>query len=388
MTQCPDQIRSKYNWARQPTLAQPALFGDAAQDCGLIGDSPAIPRVLRTVNKLADDVSPVLITGESGVGKELVARAVHQRSQLASRVFLPVDSASLVGSLMESELFGHTKGAFTGAVENKQGLARAADGGTLFLDEIGELPIEVQAKLLRLLQEGEVRPIGAVKPVRVQVRILAATNRDLTDEVASGRFREDLLFRLKVISIKIPPLRERREDIPRLTRFFLDRNSLKQLSLSSAAYKAFLEYDWPGNVRELENVVRSLVALSSRPVIELADLPSPLPSFAQSLGDRDAEPSEILPLAEVERRHILRAVEITKGDMRAAALMLGISRTTLYRKLNAYRNGDGKKEKNIRRDSDGQGRLFGQVGRPFNPVPRPFGGWNTNDSRSGSTADL
>jgi two-component system response regulator HydG len=294
-------------------------------------------RVLHTIEKLEGDTTPVLITGESGVGKELVARAVHLVSPLAGRVFLPVDSASLVGSLMESELFGHTKGAFTGAVEQKSGLVRAADGGTLFLDEIGELPPEVQAKLLRLLQEGEIRPIGATRPIPVSVRIVAATNRDLETDVKAARFRKDLYYRLNVINIHLPPLRERREDIPDLIAHFSRRYAIHQVSLSDEVMEAFLAYHWPGNVRELENAIRRTMALKSNPVIQVSDLPSALRNFSERLHSPGDNESDILPLAEVERRHILKAVEATQGDMATAALMLQIGRTTLYRKIKQYR---------------------------------------------------
>ena len=294
-------------------------------------------QVLRTIEKLHGDCSPVLITGESGVGKELVARAVHLVSPLAGRVFLPVDSASLIGSLMESELFGHTKGAFTGAVDTKPGLVRAADGGTLFLDEIGELPQEVQAKLLRVLQEGEIRPIGATKPIPVNVRILAATNRDLEAEVKAARFRKDLYYRLNVINIHLPPLRERREDIPPLVEHFSRRYAIHNVSVAEDVMQAFLAYHWPGNVRELENAIRRMMALKSNPVVQVADLPSSLRNFAERLHSPPQHPEEILPLAEIERRHILKAVERTRGDISTAAIMLKIGRTTLYRKIKQYR---------------------------------------------------
>ncbi len=312
------------------------FFGDSAENFGLVGDSPPIQSVLRTIHKLRNDSSPVLITGESGVGKELVARAVHRVSPLAENLFLAVDAASLVGSLMESELFGHMRGAFTGATESKLGLVRAADGGTLFLDEIGELTPEVQGKLLRVLQEGEMRPIGSTKPLKVTVRIVAATNRDLVADIQSRRFRKDLYYRLNVISIHVPPLRDRRRDIVTLARHFIQKHAVRRVILSDEALNALKDYDWPGNIRELENVIRRMVALKSNPIVLVEDLPPSLRDFAgpalpgESFG-------EIVPLAEVERIHILKAIEFTKGDMNAAALMLGIGRTTLYRKMKSYR---------------------------------------------------
>jgi two-component system response regulator HydG len=309
----------------------------AAENYGLVGDSPQIQHVLRTVAKLSNNDSPVLITGESGVGKELVARALWRTSSLREQVFLPVDSASLVGSLMESELFGYVKGAFTGAASDKLGLVRAADGGTLFLDEVGELTPEIQAKLLRVLQESEVRPIGATRSVKVRVRILAATNRDLEADVANRQFRKDLFYRLNVVPIRIPPLRERPQDIVTLARHFIAKYAVHNVTLSDEALIVFVEHDWPGNVRELENIIRGLVALKSNPVVQASDLPQSLQELAARTRGRMPPGAEVIrPLAQVERQQILRAVRITKGDMTTAAHLLGIGRTTLYRKLKLY----------------------------------------------------
>ena len=316
---------------------QPLFEGDPTQ-FGLVGDSPQLQGVLRTIEKLKTNESPVLIVGESGVGKELLARALHAASPLRDKKFLPVDSSSLVGSLMESELFGYVKGAFTGAVENKIGLVRAAEGGTLFLDEIGELTTEVQAKLLRLLQENEIRPIGGTQPIKVHVRILAATNRDLPAGIAAGTFRQDLYYRLNVISIRIPPLRERKSDIPPLVEHFLKKYAVHEVSLSDEVLGRLMKHPWPGNVREIENAIRSMVALRSNPVIELNDLPTKLRRSIDPYQEVDLGlASEIIPLAEIERRHILRAIEHTRGDVQTAALLLGIGKTTLYRKLKDYR---------------------------------------------------
>ena len=286
--------------------------------------------------QLPDLGSPVLIIGESGVGKELVARALHEVSPLADNVFLPVDSATLVGTLMESELFGHVRGAFTGAIDNKPGLVRAAAGGTLFLDEIGELTSEVQAKLLRLLQESEVRPIGATKPIKVNVRVLAATNSDLGAAVEEGTFRKDLYYRLKVITIRVPPLREHPADILPLARHFIAKYAVHAVSLSEAVERRFVEHDWPGNIRELENAIRHMVVMQSNPVIETHDLPS---NLCRPDAPANGVPGEveILPLEEMERRHILKALEHTKHDMHTTAILLGIGKTTLYRKLKKYR---------------------------------------------------
>lgn len=326
---------------------QPAFEG-AHSDFGLVGDSPQIQNVLRIIKKLSRDTSPILILGESGVGKELVARAVHQVSPLAAKVFLPVDAATLVGSLMESELFGHVKGAFTGAIGN-QGLVRSADGGTLFLDEIGELTPPAQAKLLRLLQEQEVRPVGSAQPVKVNVRILAATNRDLEQAIKDGTFRDDLYYRLKVVTIRVPPLRERKSDILPLARHFVAKYAMQPVSVSDTVIERFLDYPWPGNVRELENTVRRMVALQSKSVLREKDLPTAFQRRGLPRSNGGDEAATILPLSEVERRHILRAVEHVKGDLQAAAHLLGIGKTTLYRKLRQYSTEETKE----------QGRLFG-----------------------------
>ncbi len=320
-------------------MQQHLLFDDAPNDFGLIGCSPRIQRVLRTIRKLHNDSSTVLITGESGVGKELAARALHSVSSLANKKFLAVDAASLVGSLMESELFGHTRGAFTGAVRDKPGLVRAAEGGTLFLDEIGELSPDLQAKLLRLLQEKEIRPIGSTHPVRVNVRILAATNRDLTEEVRAGRFRKDLYYRLYVICVHLPPLRDRRHDIPLLVKHFLEKYSAGHVVISEHAVERFKVYDWPGNVRELENVIQSIVALKSDPLIHLHDLPSALVEPEERTVSIE-QGADVIPLDDVERQHILHAIEHTQGDVATAAQLLGIGKTTLYRKLKQYRTDD------------------------------------------------
>ncbi len=327
---------------------QPAFEG-ARAEFGLVGDSPQIQNVLRIIEKLRLDTSPVLITGESGVGKELVARAVHQVSSLAGKVFLAVDSASLVGSLAESELFGHVRGAFTGALDHKQGLVRAADGGTLFFDEIGELTPEVQAKLLRLLQEQEIRPVGATQPVRVKVRILAATNRDLKQAVEQGLFRGDLYYRLKVISIHVPPLRERKSDLLPLAKHFITKHALQPASLSDAVITRLLDHNWPGNVRELENAIRRMVALKSKPVMREKDLPTTLQrqDWAALRSEEGDGTGAILPLNEVEKRHILRAVDHTKGDLQAAAHLLGIGKTTLYRKLREYKTEEEGRQRRL-----------------------------------------
>src|SRR5689334_17757915 len=241
---------------------------------GIVGASANIQDVLRMISRLKDTRTPVLVSGESGTGKELVARAIHFRGALAKTPFVAVDCGSLVPTLMESELFGYEKGAFTGAIKSKAGLFQAADGGTIFLDEIGELPLEMQAKLLRVLQEKEVRPVGSNEKVSVDVRVIAATNRDLEAAYREGTFRKDLYFRLNVVTVHMPALRERRSDIPTLVHCFLDRHAPQEsVQVSPAAMKSMLQYDWPGNVRELENAIARALALGDRKTIDVKDLP-------------------------------------------------------------------------------------------------------------------
>src|SRR5207253_8643778 len=241
---------------------------------GIIGSSAKIQEVLRMVSRLKDTRTPVLISGESGTGRELVARAIHFRGALASRPFVAVDCGSLVPTLIESELFGYEKGAFTGAIKSNKGLFQAADGGTIFLDAIGELPTEMQAKLLRVLQEKEIRRVGSNERVKIDVRVIAATNRDLEAAFRNGTFRKDLFFRLNVVSVHLPALRERKGDIPALVELFLDRFALdQQLHVSNAALKCLLQYDWPGNVRVLENCIERAVTLRNHDVLDVLDLP-------------------------------------------------------------------------------------------------------------------
>jgi two-component system, NtrC family, response regulator AtoC len=307
---------------------------------GIIGTSANIQDVLRMISRLKDTRTPVLISGESGTGKELVARAIHFRGTMAQTPFVAVDCGSLVPTLMESELFGYEKGAFTGATKTKSGLFQAANGGTIFLDEIGELPLEMQAKLLRVLQEKEIRPVGSNDQVGVDVRVIAATNRDLEAAYRDGTFRKDLYFRLNVVTVHLPALRDRRSDIPMLVHHFLDRYAPGgNLQVTPAAMKSLLHYDWPGNVRELENCIARAVTLGDHKIIDVNDLPPAIrteqPS-ATPASAQDAASLSTTALAEMERMTILRVFEQANGDKALAGKMLGISRATLYRKLKRY----------------------------------------------------
>jgi len=309
---------------------------------GIVGSSSKIQDVLRMVGRLKDTRTPVLISGESGTGKEMVARAIHYRGTLAKRPFVAVDCGSLAPTLIENELFGYEKGAFTGAFKSKEGLFQSAQGGTIFLDEIGELSLEMQAKLLRALQEKEVRPVGGTQSLRVDVRVIVATNRDLETAHQEGKFRKDLYFRLNVVSLYLPPLRERKSDIASLVHYFLDKFAPgKMISLSAPAMQCMMRYDWPGNVRELENCIERAVALGNRETIDAGDLPPALCSLHQaSLQTSPQSRLRSLPadtdLEVLERKTIQRVFEQVQGDKTLAGKMLGISRATLYRKLKRY----------------------------------------------------
>jgi DNA-binding NtrC family response regulator len=309
----------------------------------IIGRAPEMEKLYRIISKAAQSTHPVLILGESGTGKEMVARSIHFSGPFRDKPFIPVDCGSLVPTLIESELFGYVKGAFTGAAHSKDGLLAIAEGGTVFLDEVGELSVDLQAKLLRAIQEKEIRPVGSTRRIPINVRILAATNRDLEQAVAQGTFRRDLYFRLNVLSLRIPPLRERRQDIPLLAEHFLERlnrDSDQEHSLSDDAMKVMLGYDWPGNVRELENCLERSCALTTNPVIHVGDLPSSITSGRGPASGTDPGAAKIVTMAEVEKRTILEAIEQLNGDKLLAARLLGIGKTTLYRKLKEYASQD------------------------------------------------
>jgi len=305
----------------------------------IIGRAPEMDKLYRIIAKAAHSMHPVLILGESGTGKEMVARAIHFSGPFRDKPFIPVDCGSLVPTLIESELFGHVKGAFTGAAQAKEGLLAIAEGGTVFLDEVGELPVDLQAKMLRALQEKEIRPVGSTKSVPINVRILAATNRDLQKAVVEGAFRRDLYFRLNVLSVRIPPLRERRQDIPLLATSVLERLSQEnrcRYELSDDAMKSLMAYDWPGNVRELENCLQRCCALNSGRLIERLDLPTTITGAPEKFTSNLATEKRIVPLYELEKQAIENAIASLNGDKLMAAKLLGIGKTTLYRKLKEY----------------------------------------------------
>lgn len=309
----------------------------------IVGRAPEMEKLYRIIAKAAHSTHPVLILGESGTGKEMVARSIHFSGPFRDKPFIPVDCGSLVPTLIESELFGYVKGAFTGAVQSKEGLLAIAEGGTVFLDEVGELPVDLQAKLLRAIQEKEIRPVGSTKRSAINVRVLAATNRDLEQGVAQGTFRRDLYFRLNVLSLRIPSLRERRQDIPLLAGHFLDRLSRSsglERTLSDDALKVMLAYDWPGNVRELENCLERACALTTGAALNVHDLPTSIHSVPGTLPASGEASTKIVPIEQVEKQTILNTITQLNGDKLLAARLLGIGKTTLYRKLKEYASQD------------------------------------------------
>jgi transcriptional regulator with GAF, ATPase, and Fis domain len=323
----------------------------------IIGDHPLMQRITALVRRVAVTDATVLITGESGTGKEVVARLVHSLSPRANHPFVPVNCAAIPHELMESELFGHARGAFTGAHSARGGMFQLSNGGTIFLDEVGEIPLSLQPKLLRVLQDGEVRPVGTDRPVGVNVRVIAATNKDLVKETEIGSFREDLFYRLQVIPLHLPPLRSRRSDIPLLIDHFLERANRKYgmaAKISPEASVYLWEYDWPGNVRELENVIERLVVLCENSQIGLADLPANISNFASekklpqpSLSNKELDFRTALK--QFEQRLIDEALRLADGNKAMAARMLKLKRTTLVAKL---RNRSPRKADNEHNRSD------------------------------------
>jgi len=319
--------RREQQWLRQLSYESPRYR--------LVGSSPAMRKVVALIEKVATTDATVLVHGASGTGKELVARALHGNSPRRTRPLVTINCAALQENLLESELFGHEKGAFTGAVAAKPGLVEVAEGGTLFIDEVGEMAPGLQAKLLRVLEDGHYRRVGGTQEMNADVRVVAATNRDLAEEIRNGRFREDLYYRLNVVSIYLPPLRERRGDIAELVEHFLATRQIRPLRsrVDADAMKALLAYSWPGNVRELANVLERAQILAEDHVIAREDLPENVVSAAPASA---AEPGDPRHLSEVERRHVQAVLQEEKGNKVHAARVLGISRRSLYRLIEKY----------------------------------------------------
>ena len=327
------ELDPAYQRSVAPAPLDPSAF--------IIGHHPLMQRIMALVRRVASTDATILITGESGTGKEVVARLIHSLSTRATRPFVPINCAAIPHELMESELFGHIRGAFTGAHSGRSGMFQLSNAGTIFLDEVGEIPLTLQPKLLRVLQDGAVKPVGADQSVAVNVRVIAATNKDLIKEIASGAFREDFFYRLQVIPLHLPPLRSRRSDIALLVKHFLDRANRKYGVLAEISPEANVdlwEYDWPGNVRELENVIERLVVLCENSQIGLTDLPGNIANFAseKKLPQPTLSNKELdfrAALRQFEHRLIDEAMRLADGNKAMAARMLKLKRTTLVAKL-------------------------------------------------------
>ncbi len=322
----------------QTELRHHTRFGE------IIGQTESMQRIYATIEAVSQNKSNILISGENGTGKELVARAIHAKSALAEEPFVAINCGALAETLLESQLFGHRKGAFTGAVEDHEGVFQAAHGGTLFLDEIAEIPPSLQVKFLRAIQEKEVTPLGTTRPTKVDARLIAATNVDLDERMRTGRFRADLYYRLNVVSIVMPSLRQRREDIPLLVEHFVAEFSksygVLPKRVSPAAMERLTRYDWPGNVRELQNAIERAFALSNAPEIRLEDLPPAVleepPGGSAADASREDPLAEPLPLEDLEKVNIANALRRSGGNKNEAARILGIDRQRLYRKIEKY----------------------------------------------------
>ncbi len=316
-------------------VTMPQRYGE------LIGDSPAMLDLYDQLERIADSETSILLTGESGTGKELVARTIHQKSRRAEKSFVAVNCGALPEALLESELFGHVKGAFTDARTDRKGLFLEADGGTLFLDEIGEMPMPMQVKLLRVLEENSIRPVGGDREVSINVRLLTATNRDLATAIEEDRFREDLYYRINVIQLELPPLRSRGTDTLRIANHFVKQFAARANrqcdGIADATAERLLNYSWPGNIRELRNVMERAVALTRHNQIVVEDLPDRIRNFQtrQFLID-GTDPTELLPLETIERRYIQHVMDSVEGNKSTAARILGLDRKTLYRKLKEF----------------------------------------------------
>jgi two-component system, NtrC family, response regulator HydG len=309
---------------------------------GVVGNSPSMHTVVQRLRQIAPTSASVLITGESGTGKELVAKAIHNNSPRRYKPFVPLNCAALSENILESELFGHVKGAFTGADRERKGWFEHANGGTLFLDEVGDIPLSTQVKLLRVLESGEIVRVGSNEPLKVNVRLVSATNRDLADAIQSGGVRQDLYHRLKVVSVKLPPLRSRREDIPLLIDYFLKEFSKAHekpvTSISPAARKALMAYGWPGNVRELKNTIESMVVIDYDGILDVDDLPEDIQATTPALAESESGSSQLVgrSLDEIEKYFIAETLKLTEGNREEAAKILGIGERTLYRKIKEY----------------------------------------------------
>ncbi len=348
-----DQLRSIVNQATQKLAiaAKPVFEAHVVQPDdflydGVLGSSAAMQSVIEVARRVARTNISVLIEGESGTGKELLARAIHQNSPRRNKAFQPVNCAGLTESLLESELFGHAKGAFTGAATDRKGFFEVANEGTLFLDEIGDMPVNMQAKLLRVLEDGVIIPVGSTRSVMVDVRIISATNQNFQDRIAEREFREDLYFRIKGVNITLPPLRERPEDIQELAEFFM-QEACQEIgvdiqSISSAALDILIHYEWPGNVRQLRNCIRTMVVMCDRNKLDVQDLPPEISQRPRLTGtstpSKDTGPGNLagVPLNELERQAIADTLAKTEGNREKAAKILGIGERTLYRKIKEY----------------------------------------------------